>query len=121
MQLQLVFEDQWTVPVWIDDRLQEALGIQRERIRRDELEDVFAGRLSTCVANSIAGCLDSDLHVPTDNQVRYATDIARELALPLPSEALRFRGAAHDFIANLDAAFRESRERRRRASTSPKG
>jgi hypothetical protein len=120
MQLQLVFEDQWSVPVWVDDRLGEALGIQRERIRLNELEDIFVDRLSTCFANSLTGCLDVDLQVPTENQVRYATDIARELALPLPAEALRFRGAAHDFIARFDGPFREFRERRRQASSQIK-
>lgn len=120
MQLQLVFEDQWSVSVWVGARLEEALGRQRARAQGEELEGIFAERIATCIANALEGSLDSDLQVPSENQVRYATDIAKELVLPLPAEALQFRGAAHDFIARFDPAFRQSRENRRRAKSTNK-
>lgn len=114
MLLQLVFEDQWSIPVPMDDRLEEALGVQRERACRDELDVAFVERLSECLAQSLAACLDTDLQLPTDSQVKYAMDIARELGVSLPADALRFRGAAHEFIDRFADAFRASRERRRR-------
>jgi len=120
MPMQLVFEDQWSIPVPMDDRLEEALGVQRERACRDEFDLAFVERLSECFANSLAACLDADLQLPTDSQVKYAMDIARELGVSLPADALRFRGAAHEFIDRFENAFRTSRERRRRA-TSPAG
>lgn len=120
MLLQLVFEDQWFIPVAVDDRLQEALGVQRERAYLDELDVAFMERLSVCISNSLAACLDVDLQLPTDNQLKYATDIARELGMSLPADALRFRGAAHEFIDRFETTFRASRERRRStASCSP--
>lgn len=115
MQLLLVFEDQWSVPVWPNSRLEKALGIQRARADTDELEELLGERIAACLERALEACLDSDLQVPSENQVRYATDIAKELALPLPAEALQFRGAAHDFIARFDPAFRQSREYRRRS------
>lgn len=120
MPLQLVFEDQWSIRVPMDDRLEEALGVQRERACRDEFDLAFVERLSECFANSLAACLDTDLQLPTDSQVKYAMDIARELGVSLPADALRFRGAAHEFIDRFEDAFRTSRERRRRV-TSPAG
>ncbi|EIL90926.1 hypothetical protein AB7849_14115 [Rhodanobacter sp. 115] len=116
MLLQLVFEDQWSIPVLMDDRLQEALGMQRERACREECDLMFAERISTCFANSLEECLDTDLQLPTDSQVKYAMDIARELGVSLPADALRFRGAAHEYIHRFEDAFRASRERRRRSA-----
>jgi len=81
---------------------------------RDESDLAFVARLSECVATSIAACLDTDLQLPTDSQVKYAMDIARELGVSLPADALRFRGAAHEFIDRFKDSFRISRERRRR-------
>lgn len=114
MPLQLVFEDQWSILVPMDDRLEEALGVQRERACRDEFDLAFVERLSECFANSLAACLDTDLQLPTDSQVKYAMDIARDLGVSLPADVLRFRGAAHDFIGRFEEAFRSGRERRRR-------
>jgi len=120
MLLQLVFEDQWSIPVLMDDRLHEALGVQRERACCKEFDPAFAERLSACFANSLAECLDTDLQLPTDSQVKYAMDIARELGVSLSADALRFRGSAHEFIDRFEDAFRASRERRRHVA-SPSG
>lgn len=114
MLLQLMFEDQWSIPLPMDDRLEEALGVQRERVCRDESDLAFVARLSECFATSLAACLDTDLQLPTDSQVKYALDIARELGVSLPADALRFRGAAHEFIDRFKDSFHVSRERRRR-------
>ena len=117
MLLQLVFEDQWSIPVPVDDRLQEALGMQRERACREDFDLAFAERLSVCFASFLTECLDTDLQLPTDSQVKYAMDIARELGVSLPADVLRFRGAAHEFIDRFEDAFRNSRERRRRTGS----
>jgi len=120
MLLQLVYKDQWSIPVPMDDRLGEALSVQRERACGDEVDLAFVERLSECFANSLAACLDADLQLPTDSQVKYAMDIARELGVSLPADALRFRGAAHEFIDRFKDSFRVSRERRRHV-TNPNG
>jgi len=115
MLVQLVFEDQWSIQVPMDDRLHEALGVQRDRACREELDLSFVERLSACFASSLAECLDTDLQLPTDSQVKYALDIARELGVSISADALRFRGAAHEFIGRFEDSFRASRDRRRRA------
>ena len=110
MPLQLVFEERWSISVQVDSRLCEALDQQRERALQSEMDEVFADRLSTCIANSLIECLDVDLQLPTASQVKYATDIARELGLALPADALRYRGAAHEFIDRFRKTFRASRQ-----------
>jgi hypothetical protein len=77
------------------------------------MDEVFAGRISNCIADSLGKCLDVDLQLPTASQVKYATDIARELGIALPSEALRYRGAAHEFIDRFRQAFGASCQRKR--------
>lgn len=119
MSLQLVFEDQWCIPILLDDRLREALDAQRERACQSDLDAAFIDRISSSVSQSLASCLDQDLKLPTDSQMKYATDIARELGMSLPAEALRFRGAAHEFIDRFATAFRASRERRGCTACSP--
>jgi hypothetical protein len=52
-------------------------------------------------------CLDADLKPPTAAQIQYATDIAKHLGVPLPSEALRFRGAMGEFLTRFSDAFRQ--------------
>lgn len=109
MLLQLVFEDQWFIPVPVDPRLQEALDVQRERAFRNDLDVSFLDRLAASISNALAECLDTDLQLPTSNQVRYASDIARELGIGLPADALRFRGAAHEYIDRFEEDFKKSR------------
>ncbi len=112
MLLQLVFEDQWCIPLLLDDRLREALDAQRERASQGELDVAFSDRISASVSQSISACLDPDLQLPTDSQMKYATDIARELGVSLSADVLRFRGSAHEFIARFEEAFRARRPRR---------
>jgi hypothetical protein len=118
MALQLLFEDRWAIPVEMDARLREALDLQHSRTSRSETGEDFVARLSTCISAAVAACLDSDLQLPTPNQIRYATDIARELGVALPADALRYRGATTDFIGRFAEAFRDVREQRRRPVAS---
>ena len=110
MLLQLVYEDQWVIPVPVDARVHEALDVQRERALRCEMDEVFTYQLSVCVANSLAAFLDPDLQLPTANQVKYTTDIARQLGISIPADALRYRGAAHEFIERFEEPFKVSRK-----------
>jgi len=113
MLLQLVFDDEWFIPVRVDARLEEALEVQRARASQDDVVDALAGRLAACVASAIANCLDADLHMPSQAQLKYAEDIARELGIALPAESLRYKGATSDFIDRFHQSFLERRARLR--------
>jgi hypothetical protein len=96
--MQLVLNDEEVVPIPLDDFVQEAWVLQYNRASFQGGLEGFVERLATCFASSLAECLDPDLKLPTDAQLKYATAIARDLGVALPSEALRFRGAMTEFI-----------------------
>lgn len=54
--------------------------------------------------------LPNELHpVSWIAQVQYATDIARQLGIPLPPETLRFRGSMGEFIDRFAEILRQKR------------
>jgi hypothetical protein len=108
--MQLVLNDEEVVPIPLDDFVQEAWMLQYNRASFQGAMDGFMERLAACFASSLAECLDPDLKLPTESQLKYATVIARDLGVALPSEALRFRGAMGEFIDR----FAEAHKRRRR-------
>ena len=109
--MQLVLNDEEVIPIPLDDFVQEAWVLQYNRASFQGAIDGFVERLAACFASSLAECLDSDLKAPTDAQLKYATAIARDLGIALPSEALRFRGAMAEFIDR----FADAHKRRRRS------
>lgn len=114
--LQLVFEDDWVVPVPIDGRLEEALEVQRARALHSEMISVLSERLSACIATSLSECLDADLRQPSERQVGFAADIARELGIPIPADALRYRGAMTEFLDRHVGPFRERQAKAQRTT-----
>lgn len=113
MLLQLVFDDDWSIHVRVDARLEEALEVQRARASQGDLVDALANRLAACISSAIANCLDADLHVPSPAQLKYAEDIARELGIPLPAESLRYKGAMSEFIERFQEPFNDRKARQR--------
>lgn len=109
MPVQLILDDDGGIPIPMDDCIQEAWVMQYERASHAGAVDGFRERLAHCFATSLIECLDPDLKPPTDAQVKYATDIARELGIPLPPEALRFRGSMAEFIDRFADAMRQKR------------
>jgi hypothetical protein len=109
--MQLVLNDEEAIPIPLDDGVREAWLLQYNRASLYGAVEGLAERLAACFASSLAECLDPDLKPPTDAQIKYATVIARDLGVALPSEALRFRGAMADFIDR----FAEAHKQRRRS------
>ncbi|WP_445143307.1 hypothetical protein [Dyella sp. Tek66A03] len=107
--MQLVLNDEDAIPIPLDDCIREAWTLQYDRAHHTGAIDQFRERLAVCFANSLVECLDSDLQPPTAVQMRYATAIARELGIALPSEALRFRGAMTEFIERFAEALGQKR------------
>lgn len=112
MSLQLILDGEGGIPIPLDESVREAWQLQFDRATHAGAVDGLRERLANCFANSLAECLDPDLKPPTDAQVRYATDITRELGLSLNSDALRYRGAMAEFIDRYAEAFKGRRRRR---------
>ncbi len=97
MALQIIVAGTEPFTIQLDESISEAWLLQQLRrdspITRVRLEE----RLAACLTLSMLQCLDEDLYPPTQAQMIYATDIARELAVSLPFEALRYRGAMSEY------------------------
>ena len=109
MPLTLVYEDLWSIDLKLDETLSHALDANHCRAVEDQQEENFRIKLSSCVANAISGFLDLDLQLPSARQVKYATDIARELGIDVPAEALRYQGVCKDFIDRFVESFKAKR------------
>ncbi len=118
MPMQLLLDDDSGIAIPLDDCLKEAWLLQYSRASLTGGIDGFRERLATCFALSLAECLDADLKPPTEAQLRYATSIARELGIALPSEALRYRGSMAEFIGRFVDAFRQKRCAYRRGQSA---
>ena len=110
MPLRLVDDD---LDLSLDIRMswssREALGIQLQRALQGNDRDKFQRRLVLCLME----LLDGDLQAPTAKQIAFATRISRALVIPLPGEALRYRGAMHEFLGRHTPAFTEYCQRNR--------
>jgi inactivated superfamily I helicase len=112
MSVQLILDDDGSIPIPLDESVQEAWQLQFERAIHAGTASGLMERLANCFANGLVECLDSDLKPPTEAQVLYATAITRELGLSLNAEALRYRGAMSEFINRYADAFKDRRRRR---------
>jgi hypothetical protein len=107
--MRLVLDDDSGVSIPLDDCVREAWLLQYARAAHAGGVDGFRERLASCFAESLTECLDVDLKPPTEPQIKYATSIARELGIALPSEALRFRGPMAEFIDRFAETLRQKR------------
>ena len=107
MSVRLMFDDDIGIPIPLDNYVLEAWILQYVRALHSGRMESLMDRLATSFATSLAECLDADLKQPSDAQIQYATSIARELGIPLPAEALRFRGPMGDFIDRFAEPFRQ--------------
>ena len=116
MSFQLVLDEEVSIPIPLDSLTSEAWHIQYDRATEQGAIDGFYQRLGACFALTLHECLDADLKPPTDAQLKYATAIARDLNIPLPSEVLRFRGAMTDFLGRFAETHKQHRLIRKQSS-----
>lgn len=99
-------EGAWEIEVPIRNATLEALRLQIMRVQQRE---VFLGpiceRIGQRISETVLDVLDPDLRPPTEAQIKFALDIARELSVNLPGEALQFRGAMGEFISRYSSLF----------------
>lgn len=72
--------------------------LQWQRLSDEESRERFARRLSRNLSNLLPDLVDWDIRPPTTKQVTYAMVLSRELDVPIPPDALRYRGFMHEFI-----------------------
>lgn len=111
MSLQLVIDENVEIPIPIDQLTQEAWHIQLDRATEQGTFTGLCEHLAKCIAVALRESLDADLKPPTAPQIRYAMDISRDLNVPLPSEALRYRGAMVEFLGRFSEIHKQRRAR----------
>jgi len=113
MAMRLVDDErELSVPLELDGAYIEAIAAQLQRAETSG-SSAFAKRFSTILQDIIGQALDSDIKPPTETQLKFALDIARELGVAIPGEALRYRGSMTTFIARFEPTFSERRRRLR--------
>lgn len=87
-----------SLELFVSQSLEEALTIQFERVRDRRVRDTFVQHLERRLESLLADTIDWDLKEPTPAQLSYATLVAKQLGIELPSEARKSRFHAAMFL-----------------------
>lgn len=96
-----------TLELYVSPRLEEALTIQYERIKDRRVRDTFVKHLEDQVESLLKECIDGDLKEPTEAQLNYATLVAKQVGVPLPSEVRKYRFHAAMFLETYAPQLRK--------------
>jgi len=99
-----------TLELYVSQRLEESLTIQYERIRDRRVRDTFVRRLEKQVETLLKDSIDWDLKEPTEAQLNYATLVAKQLDISLPSEARKYRFHTAMFLETYAPQVRKELE-----------
>ena len=97
-----------THELYVSNHLEEALTIQYERIKDRRVRDTFVRKLEQRLENLLVDSIDWDLKEPTEAQLNYATLIAKQVGIPLPTEARKYRFHTAMFLETYAAQVRAS-------------
>jgi len=99
-------EGDWEIEVPVRGAVLEAIRLQIQRLYDNQVSrGPICERIAQTISETILDVLEPDLRPPTDAQVRFALDIARELSVNLPGEALQYRGTMHQFLSRHSDLF----------------
>ena len=109
-----------TLELFVSDRIENAVALQFERITDGRVRDIFVRKLEKRLDGLLGECLDWDLKEPTEAQLAYATVIAQQLSIPVPSEARLSRFHMALFLEAYASKAKEARNHGvRRLSDEP--
>jgi len=110
MYVRIVDDDkQWQIEIAVDEVSREAMMLQTLRSSEPAFRDRFLAQLALVLPQILADSLDQGLHPPTEKQLSFAVAIARELGIPIPGEAFRYREAMGEFLTRHAHLFRQRR------------
>lgn len=87
-----------SIELFISENVERALALQWERIKDRAARDAFCRRMTSQLESVIPDSIDWDIKEPTSAQISFAMVLSKELDVPIPPEALRFRGNMHEFL-----------------------
>lgn len=89
---------QLSIELPISITTEQALAAQLERQKDGNDGYGFGVRITNSIGKAILDALDWDLKEPTAAQVSYAMAIAKQLDIPLPHDALKYRGKMDEYL-----------------------
>src|SRR5690625_4817975 len=110
-----------TLELYVSQQLEEALTVQYERIKDRRVRDTFVQRLENQIQTLLEDWIHWDLKEPTEAQLSYATLVAKQVGISLPSEARKYRFHAAMFLETYAPQARkeaEAADRRPNASAA---
>lgn len=109
MALTLVCGDKdWSILLEVDHPVCDLLTQQKVRADESDRSKLFTELVSRSFVASLKDVLGTDLRLPTNTQIDLAVLMARELAVSIPSEALKYRGAMEAFLSTNRNAYRRA-------------
>lgn len=95
-----------TLELYISPAMEEAICIQWERAKDRAIRQTLVRKLEKQLERLILECMDWDLKEPTPAQTSYAALISKKLAVPIPSEAMKYRFHMALFIETNNEQYR---------------
>ena len=102
-----------SIELFVADHIEKALAVQWERLKDKADREAFCRRMTQQLDNVIPEAIDWDIKEPTQAQLSYAMVLSKQLDVPIPPGALRYRGQMHEFLEKHSQLSKEKR--------SPKG
>ena len=101
-----------SIELYLSESVERALALQWERIKDRSARDAFLRRMTSQLESVIPESIDWDIKEPTSAQVSFAMVLSKELHVPIPPEALRFRGNMHEFLDKHSQLAKAKREKK---------
>lgn len=101
-----------SIEIFISDQVEKALALQWERLKDRAGREAFCRRMAQQLDSVIPESIDWDIKEPTPAQVSYAMVLSKQLDVPIPPEALRYRGYMHEFLEKHSEQAKAKREGR---------
>lgn len=102
-----------SIELQISEPVEQALAIQWERLHDRAARDAFCRRMTSQLDGVIPESIDWDIKEPSPAQLSFAMALSKELDVPIPPDALRFRGSMFEFLEAHSRMAKERRESKR--------
>ena len=96
-----------SIQLTISEPIEQALAIQWQRMEQGNNRDNFCRRIALHLDAIIPEAIDWDIKSPTPAQMSFALVISKHLGIPLPADAVRYRGQMHAFIEQYAPVMKE--------------
>lgn len=101
-------ESDMLIEVTVSPMAEHAIGSHWKRLSDGDAREAYGARLGALLDVAIMDSVDWDLRAPSPAQVAFANVISRKLGVPVPADALRYRGAMGFFLDSNADAFKRA-------------